>query len=336
MGTRIAIFGAGAIGCWVGGRLAAGGAEITLIGRTRVMDEVRGGLRVTQLAGPDADVTVTATTEVAAAAAAELVIVTVKSAQTAEAGAQLARVLPPGAVVVSLQNGVRNADVLRGALPDRRVLAGMVPWNVVRRAAGAYHRASQGTLMIEDDPAGLALVHACAAAGLAIEPRRDMPAVQWGKLVMNLNNAINALSGLPLATELSQRGFRRCLAAAQREALGSLAAANIAVARLTAIPPRLMPSLLTLPDALFTRLARRVIAIDPHARSSMWDDLEAKRPTEIDDLQGEIVALAARVGRAAPVNRALVALVRAAEAGGKRDYAGAELYAALGLGPAVT
>jgi 2-dehydropantoate 2-reductase len=330
--ATIAIFGAGAIGCWVGGRLATSGAKVTLIGRSRVMDEVRGGLRVTQLEGPDAHVAVAATTDAAAAAAASLVIVTVKSAQTAAAGAELARVLPAGATVVSLQNGVRNADTLRGALPAQRVLTAMVPFNVVRRAAGAYHRASQGTLMIDDDPANAPLLAACGAARLPIEPRRDMPAVQWAKLVMNLNNAINALSGQPLATELSQRAFRRCLAAAQREALGALAAADIAIARLTAIPPRLMPRLLTLPDAIFSRLARRVVAIDPHARSSMWDDLERKRPTEIDYLQGEIVALADRVGRAAPVNRGLVALVRAAEAGGKRDYTGDELGAALGVG----
>jgi 2-dehydropantoate 2-reductase len=327
----IAIFGAGAIGCWVGGRLAAGGAAVTLIGRARVVDEVRGGLRVTQLDGPEAAVTVAATTEAAEAASAELVIVTVKSAQTAQAGAELARVLPPGATVVSLQNGVRNADVLRQCLPAQRVLAAMVPFNVVRRAPGAYHRASQGTLMIDDDPAGLPMRRACEAARLPIEPRRDMAAVQWGKLVMNLNNAINALSGQPLAAELSQRAFRRCLAAAQREALGALAAARIPIARLTPIPPRLMPSLLGLPDALFARLARRVVAIDPHARSSMWDDLEASRPTEIDYLQGEIVGLADRVARDAPVNRALVTLVRAAEAGGKRDYTGGELGAALGL-----
>jgi 2-dehydropantoate 2-reductase len=113
-------------------------------------------------------------------------------------------------------------------------------------------------------------------------------------------------------------------------------AANIAIARLTPIPPRMMPGLIALPDAIFSRLARRIVAIDPHARSSMWDDLEAKRLTEIDYLQGEIVALAERMGRDAPVNRALVALVRAAEAGGRRGFPGGELCAALGLGTAVT
>lgn len=327
----IAVFGAGAIGCWVGGRLAAGGAAVTLIGRARVMDEVRGGLRVTQHEGPEASVRVAATTEAAAAASAALVVVTVKSAHTHEAGTQLARVLRPDAVVVSLQNGVRNPDVLRRALPGRRVLAAMVPFNVVRTAPATYHRGTSGRLMIDDDPAAVPLLEACRAAALPIEPRRDMPAVAWAKLVLNLNNAINALSGQPLATQLAQRAFRRAVAATQREALAVLTAARLPLARLTAIPPRWMPSLLVAPDAVFSRLARRVVAVDPMARSSMWDDLEARRPTEIDYLQGEIVALGERVGRPTPINHTLVELVRAAEAGGKRDFTADQICRALGI-----
>jgi 2-dehydropantoate 2-reductase len=327
----IAVLGAGAIGCWIGGRLAAGGADVTLIGRARLMEELRGGLRVTQTGGPNTSVSVTTSTDVAVAAGARLVLVTVKSAQTAEAGAQLARVLPPDAAVVSLQNGVRNADVLRGALPRQRVLAAMVPFNVARLGPGEYHRGTSGRLMIDDDPAAAPLLAACIAAALPIELRRDMPAVQWAKLLMNLNNAVNALSGQPLAAELAQRAFRRCLAEAQREALAVLAAAGVPLARLTAIPPRWLPPLLTLPDLVFSRLAGRVVAVDPRARSSMWDDLNAGRPTEIDYLQGEIVALAERIGRSAPINRALIDLIRAAEAGGKRNYTASELTTALGL-----
>src|SRR6185295_9459011 len=97
---RIAIFGAGAIGCWVGGRLAAGGADVTLIGRARVMDELADGLHVTELGERhDARVAPEVATEPAAAATADLVLVTVKSHQTAEAGAALATVLPDNAVV---------------------------------------------------------------------------------------------------------------------------------------------------------------------------------------------------------------------------------------------
>jgi 2-dehydropantoate 2-reductase len=334
----IAVFGAGAIGCWVGGKLAGGGTKVTLIGRPRVLEELANGLTASELDdGRDAELhgavvpraAFTATTDAAAAANADIVLVTVKSAQTAEAGATLASVLPPRATVISLQNGVRNADTLRTALPGRTVLAGMVPWNVTRQGPGHYHRGTSGTLMIEQSPAATPFVDACRAGHLPLATRSDMPAVLWAKLVMNLNNAINALSGLPLATELSQRAYRRVLAAAQREALRLLAAANQPIAKLTPVPPSLMPRLLELPDRVFTILARKTIAIDPHARSSMWDDLEAKRPTEIDYLQGEVVTLAKRLGRAAPVNAKLVDLVRAAEAGGRRNFSGAELAARI-------
>ena len=322
----IAVFGAGAIGCWVGGRLAAGGADVTLIGRSRVMDELAGGLTTTELDGPPRTVRVTATTDPAAAATASLVLVTVKSAQTAEAGATLANVIPDGATVISLQNGVRNPGVLRAALPGRRVLAAMVPWNVVRKERGHYHRGTTGVLAVEDAPEAAPFAGALRAAGIEHELRADITAVAWTKLVMNLNNAINALAGVPLAEELAQRDYRRVLAAAMREALVACRAANQPLARLAPVPSAWVPRILEAPDWLFKTIARRMLAVDPHARSSMWDDLEARRATEIDYLQGEVLALAEKVGTPAPVNARLVRLVRDAEAGGRRDFSGAELW----------
>lgn len=97
-------------------------------------------------------------------------------------------------------------------------------------------------------------------------------------------------------------------------------------------PARWIPSLLGVPDPLFRLLANRMLAIDPLARSSMWEDLEAGRSTEIDWINGEVLKLAATQGRTAPVNARLGALVRAAERGGRRDYAGGELLAELKAG----
>lgn len=327
--TRIAVLGAGAIGCWVGGRLSSGRTDVTLIGRSRVLDELDAGVRTSELHGGTRLEKPALATVASAAADADVVLVTVKSGATADAGRELAGVLAPRTVVISLQNGVRNVPALRDALPAHRVLAGMVPFNVIRSGRGHYHRASAGTIMVEHHDAAAPFTEACLHADLPCELRDDMPAVQWGKLVLNLNNAINALSGLPLATELADRDFRRCLAAAQREALDLLAAADIPVARVTPLPPRWIPRLLTVPDGLFKLLARRIVAIDPTARSSMFDDLEAKRPTEIDYIQGEVVALAAKLGRTAPVNAALVNLVTDAERGGRRDFSGAELATLL-------
>jgi 2-dehydropantoate 2-reductase len=90
-----------------------------------------------------------------------------------------------------------------------------------------------------------------------------------------------------------------------------------------------MPALLGAPDPVFTRVASRMLAIDPVARSSMWEDLEAGRTTEVDYLNGEITTLARSRGAQAPVNRRLVALIRDAEAGGRRDWSGDELLAEL-------
>ena len=157
----------------------------------------------------------------------------------------------------------------------------------------------------------------------------DDETVQWAKLLLNLNNPINALSNLPLKAELSQLSFRKCIALAQAEALRLMESAGIRPARLTPLPPNWIPGLLKAPTWLFSLLAKKMLAFDPLARSSMWEDLEAGRITEVDWLNGEIVRLAEKMGRHAPVNARLIALIREAEAGGKRHWSGEDLLKEL-------
>lgn len=333
MNGSLCVYGAGSIGCYVGGRLAAAGATVEMVGRPRLAAEVGAyGLRLTDFRGADIRLvagTVRYAADAALAARADLVLVTVKSAATADAGRELAAVLKPGAIVLSFQNGLHNAQVLRTALPDHVVLTGMVPFNVVARGQGRFHQGSEGVLEAEEHADLAPWLPAFAAAGLPLALRRDMPAVLWGKLLLNLNNSINALSGLPLKEELSQRDYRRCLALAQRELLALLQAASQDIAPATSIPPRWLPRLLDVPDALFRRAAGRMLAIDPLARSSMWEDLQAGRPTEVDYLNGEVVRLAQALHRRAPVNARLIDLVHEAERGGRRDWRGPELLAQL-------
>ncbi|WP_371478181.1 2-dehydropantoate 2-reductase [Kitasatospora sp. NBC_00315] len=335
---RIAVLGAGSIGCHLGGMLARS-ADVTLIGRPDAMAAIqRRGLTLT---GPDAarrEVRDLRTaTGAAAAAGADYVLVTVKSADTVAAAREVAEHLAPGAVVLSFQNGLHNARLLRAELAGHRVLAGMVPYNVVHSAPAAFHQGSGGQVMLEADPERVdgrsaAFARAARAGGLDLTLRRDMPAVQAAKLLMNLNNAVNALSGLPLREQLGRRDYRACLALCQYEALGAFRAARLAAARLGPVPAGWMPRVLALPDRLFHRLAGATLRIDAQARSSMWEDLQRGRGTEIDALQGEIVALAARHGRPAPANARLIALVREAEAaapGTARRWSGPELLAEL-------
>ena len=321
----IAVAGAGSVGCYVGGCLALAGRRVTFLGRPALVDEIwRHGMRISGLDGGDrvlAAGAVEVTGDPAAAfARADVILVTVKSGATEEMAGLIAQHARPGAVVISLQNGVGNVDRLRAQLGDKCVVVGgMVPFNVVqtREADGRprFHRATSGTLLIGSGIAGLRSL--LDVTGVAVAEHANISAVQWGKLLFNLNNALNALSGLPLATELADQRWRRLLARQIEEALAVLKASRIRPAPIERVPPGLIPFILRLPDAVFRLTARRMPAIDPEARSSMWEDLERRRSTEIDYLQGAIVAMAAKVDVPVPINARVARLVREAEAAGK-------------------
>jgi 2-dehydropantoate 2-reductase len=142
----------------------------------------------------------------------------------------------------------------------------------------------------------------------------NIAGVQWGKLLLNLNNAINALSDLPLRRQLAQRSWRRLFADQIAEGLAAMAAEGIKPVSSTPVPSGWMPHLLRLPDALFAALLGGTMKIDPEARSSMWEDLQRRRRTEIDYLQGVITAIADRHALQAPLSRRIVALIKSAEA----------------------
>jgi 2-dehydropantoate 2-reductase len=129
------------------------------------------------------------------------VFVTLKSVNTLEAVAAL-RQLPPGTIIVSLQNGVGNAALLREECPQARVFAGMFPFNVVQLPPTHFHQATVAPIFLEDAAATHALVAALTAAEVPTVASANMTGVLHGKLLLNLNNAINALSGLPLRQEL--------------------------------------------------------------------------------------------------------------------------------------
>ena len=331
--SGIAVFGAGLIGAYVGGALIAGGADVVLIGRARLRERIAAhGLTVSDMDGRNTQLPadrVVCTEDPAALAGAGLILVTVKSADTEAAAEVLAAHAAPNALVISLQNGIGNADVLRRVLPGHAVLAGMVPFNVVQLPDGRFHRGTEGSLMVEASPLLEGWLAAFEAAGLPLLQRADFLAVQWGKLLLNLNNPVNALSGVPLKTQLSERDYRRCLALLIDEALQALNVAGIVPAQVGKVPPSRLPRLMRLPDWLFKRVASAALRIDPEARSSMWEDLQAGRRTEIDYLNGAVVALAERGGLDAPANRRIVGLMHAAERGDGVGMKGRELLTAL-------
>jgi 2-dehydropantoate 2-reductase len=316
---KIVVAGAGSIGCFVGGQLAAAGHAVVFLGRQRIADELHAhGLRLTDRDGGNVRVApgaIAVSPDPAVLASAGVVLVTVKSGATREMAASLRAHAPASAVAVSLQNGIGNAALLQKVLPRMRVAAGMVPFNVVALGEGRFHRGTDGDIVIDASTGTLA--RELSTPRMKVVSHADMAAVAWGKLLINLNNALNALAGVPLRQEIGDRRWRLLLAACIDEGLAALKAAGIHPAKIGALPPAALPRVLRLPDFLFRIVAAAQVKIDPAARSSMQDDLEQRRLTEIDQLQGAVVALAARVGGSAPLNRAVLDLVKAAEQAGK-------------------
>jgi 2-dehydropantoate 2-reductase len=309
---KIGIFGAGSIGCYTGGMLAAAGRQPVLVGRPAMARRLEEGMVLTSHEGPQKLApreSFTFELRANALEACDCVLVCVKSGDTPEAGRILAHAVRRDALVVSLQNGVSNAQTLRAAMPGRAVLAAMVGFNVAQIGGNRFHRGTEGEIAIEDGKGALHLATALTMAGVPAMVRRDIVAVQWGKLLLNLNNGVNALSGLPLKRQLSDRAWRKVLALSVQEALAVMQAAGIVPAKLGKVAPGLIPPILQLPDWLFTRIAGSMLRIDDDARSSMAEDMERGREPEIDWLNGEIVRLGVGHGVTTPVNSALTAMV---------------------------
>ncbi len=315
----VLVFGAGAIGLYVGGCLALAGQRVHFVARPGVAALLQAeGLRVAaldqapqQLSSDQFGVSMSA----AEAPAARLLLLAVKGAATAHAAAELQAACTPGTPLISLQNGVDNVERIRRAAPDLDALAGMVPFNVVHGSANEVRQTSSGRLAAQQCRVSEEWVSVFTKAGLGLDLYADMRPVQWGKLLLNLNNPLNALAGIALLEELESRAWRRILADLQDEALAAMRAAGIRPARVTPLPSRWLPALLRLPTPLFRLLARRMLSIDPQARSSMYEDRVRGRVTEVDDLCGAVVRLATSHGQCAPRNQALADLVKNAVTG---------------------
>ncbi|HJC61506.1 MAG TPA: 2-dehydropantoate 2-reductase [Candidatus Dietzia intestinigallinarum] len=331
---RITVIGAGVVGCYLGGRLARH-ADVTLVGRAHVLDPIRdGGLTVESGDGdrlhvPADALTLTRTPE--AVRRSDVVLVCTKAGSTAAATAEFLPYLRPGTLIVGLQNGLHSADRIRDDVDGSPVIAGVVPFNLARTGPATYRRTSNGEIRIAEHPAATPLLRVFSESGLAARPTDDIQAVLHGKVLLNMNNAVQALSGLPLRTQLLDRDLRRCTAMCQAEAGRVFTAAGVVPRVPLAVPAGVLPTAMRLPTPVFRNLARAVLQVDDDGTSSMGDDLARGRPTEVDALQGEVVRMARGLGLRAPACERIVELVHGAEKAGENrvHWTGPQLLSEL-------
>jgi 2-dehydropantoate 2-reductase len=325
---RIVIFGAGSIGCHVGLTWLAAGIDIRFVGRTSVVqaaaDEgacVEGDGKSRLFAAKDLAFSVTPDE----LADADIIALCVKTTDDRQAAAEIAAHARHGTIILSLQNGVDNAARLQALLPDMTVVEGMVPYNVIRPTPTHVRKTSAGNIIVGQNAMVETALAPLKGSASPVEFVDDMRAVKWSKLLLNLNNPLNALSGLTLHEQLSDCAWRRLLATLQSECLEVMNAEDIEPAKLGPLPPWLIPYFLVTPDWFFNRTGLKLQKIARDARSSMADDFAAGRRTEIDFLNGTVAEHGRRHGVPCPANDTMVDLVKQAEGGERKNWTAKEI-----------
>jgi 2-dehydropantoate 2-reductase len=299
--VRIAVLGAGAVGCYYGGMLARAGHAVTLIGRAPHVEAFeKSGLRFEGLKF-DERVAVAASTKAAAVRGAKLVLFCVKSTDTDAAALQIAPFLEPDAILVNLQNGVDNTERIQVQVANPVVPAVVY---VATEMAGPGHlkHHGRGDLVIGslDGKVTLDILQRVqrlfAAAGVPVTISGDVASGLWEKLVVNCAyNALSAITQLPYGKLIQGTGIREVMRDVVEETLAVAKAGGIHMA------PDMLARVYKLAEGM------------PTQYSSTAQDLARGKPTEIDHLNGYVVRRGEALGIPTPANRALQALVKLLE-----------------------
>jgi 2-dehydropantoate 2-reductase len=301
---RIAVMGAGAVGCYFGGMLARAGAPVTLIGRPPHVEAItRNGLLL-ESARFRQRLTVTASTDAEVATGAAVVLLCVKAPDTEEAARALAPHLGDGAVVISLQNGVDNVERVR-AVADIDVIPAVVYVGAEMEAPGCVRHTARGDLIIGDlpppDPGDEArrrrlesLAALFARAEVPCRVSDNVEADLWTKLLINCAyNAISALTRSRYGRMASHPGVREVMRGVVEE--------TVVVARAAGV---------RLPDVDHVAAAWKLADSMADTISSTAQDVLRGKRTEIDALNGYVARRGAELGVPTPVNQTLHALVK--------------------------
>ncbi len=299
---RVAVLGAGAVGCFFGGMLARAGHVVTLVGRPVHVDAFRAqGLHFEGLKF-DERIALDASIEPAAVRGARLVLFCVKSTDTEQAAEQIAPFLDADALVVNLQNGVDNSERIQARVAQP-VIPAVVYVATEMAGPGHLRHHGRGDLVIGEFggnvPAGAldSIRRWFEAAGVPVAISDNVAGELWAKLVANCAyNALSAITQLPYGRMIEGAGVRELMRDVVQEVLAVAAASGVRMA----------------PDVLARTYA--IAQAMPRQFSSTAQDLARGKPTEIDHLNGLVVRQGETLGVPTPANRVLHALVKLLEA----------------------
>ena len=292
---KIAVMGAGAVGCYYGGMLARGGHEVVLIGRPQHVAAIRRDGLLLDTQSFREHVRLQAVTDASGIAGAEVVLCCVKSTDTEIAGAQMKPHLAPGAVVLSLQNGYDNAERLQAVL-GREVQPAVVYVATEMAGPGHVRHHGRGELVIGPSAVSGELVKSFGAAGVPLEISDNVAGALWAKLIINCAyNALSAITQMPYGRMVQGQGMEEVMRDVVDECLAVAHADGVTV------PGNIREAV----QRIATTMAGQL--------SSTAHDVARHKPSEIDHLNGYVLRRGAALGIATPVNRVLHTLVKLLE-----------------------
>lgn len=295
---KVAVMGAGAVGCYYGAMLAQAGHHVALVGRPHHVAAVQEhGLRL-EVGGVSRTLQVDATTDPSGVADADTILFCVKSDDTGSAGHDMLPHLSAQAVVLSLQNGVDNAERLQSII-GRPVVPAAVYVAADMPGPGHVRHSGRGELVIGSSPSSDAIAEMFCQAGIPTEISSNVAGVLWTKLIINCAyNALSAIVKLPYGRLMEVAGTRDIISDIVGECLAVANGLGVAT------PGDILTNVLELASSM------------PNQYSSTAQDLSRGKRTEIDHLNGYVVRMAKGLGISTPVNRLLVVQVKLIESKG--------------------
>jgi 2-dehydropantoate 2-reductase len=289
---RIAVMGSGAVGGYFGARLAAAGENVAFLARGRHLDAMRrDGLKIKSVSG-DFDVRALFTDDARAVEAVDIVLFCVKSYDTEAAAAQIAPLMADRTVLVSLQNGVDNADKLAARWGEARVLGGVVYLGAALARPGMIEHSAGGRIVLgaldgATSEAANSAEAVLSAAGIPCAVSTEIRKVMWSKLVWNAPFcALACLARANVREILESEPLRRLATACMEEVREAARSVGVELA------PSIVQDTFNFSRGL------------ENFKPSMLQDLEAGKPLEYEALNGVVAALLRRAGKEAPVNQA--------------------------------
>lgn len=314
---KYAVIGLGAIGSIIGGLLAKSDESVILIGKENQVEEIsKKGIKIEGLNNSIIAENVKVTSDLSLISESDITIICVKSQDTRALAEDLKKFIKKSTLILSLQNGVRNSEILK-EITGATVFSGVVLFNAFYDKPGEVTLTLKGGLILETNNLYEEKIkNFCELLNkYKIESKivTDIQGYLWSKLIVNLQNAVTALTGQTIKESILNKDSRAIIIATMNEGLNVLKHSDIKYKTLPDIDPKITIKRLKILNSTFLKIGSRLMKLNETARGSIWQSLNRGKPTEIDYINGEIVNLAKKHNLEAPINKKLVELVKQAE-----------------------